>query len=327
MKHVFATLLFASSLTLPAAAEPAFKIKPTVTVTGASLSLADLVEGDNLPTTPLFAAPAPGESGIISSERVSVALKRAGITAMDKMPPAIMITRAGRVIDRSVIKNLIVTALADARAVTPSNIIVSEEAFPKTLVVEQGTIAPLEISALTFDPATKNFTAELTMRDSVSLSQRRITLSGRFEAYGECLKLAQMGKKGDVLTTNDLVSERCALSNTTQAPAPRASLIGLALADDYAAGTLIDPSKLKKPILVEKGASVTLTYVVGGLTLILRGRSSEAGALGDTITVTHPQTKRSLDAIVTGQGTASVASAFPGKLASLDLPSTTQVKP
>lgn len=312
---------------MSALAEQPQKVKSTVTVTGASLSLADLVEGDNLPTTPLFAAPAPGESGIISSERVNLALKRAGLTTVDKMPPSIMITRAGRVIDRETIKTTITSALATARSIAPTNITISDDVFPKALVVEQGTAAPLEVSSLAIDPMSQNFNAALTIRDSASLAQRRVTISGRFEAYGECLKLARMGKKGEVLSTNDLVSERCVLPNNMPAPAPRTTLVGLALADDYVAGTLIDPTKLTKPILVEKGASVTLTYAVGGLKLILRGRATEAGALGDTITITHPQTKRSIDAVVTGQGTASVGSAFPAKLAQLESSSTSQVKP
>ena len=327
MKQSLAALLLAPLLAVSAHAETAIKVKSTVTVTGASLSLADLVEGENLPTTPLFAAPQPGESGIISTERVSAALKRVGITPSEKMPPSIMITRTGRVIDRETIKNTIATALANARAVATSNIIISDDTIPKALVVEQGAMAPLEVAMLALDPMANNFTTELTMRDSASLAQRRVTVSGRYEAFGECLKLARMGKKGDVLTTNDLVSERCALTNNAQAPAPRVSLIGLALADDYAAGTLLDPSKLTKPILVEKGASVTLTYAAGGLKLILRGRATEAGTLGDTITITHPQTKRSIDAVVTGPGTASVGAPIPAKLAQLDPSPITQVKP
>ncbi len=327
MKQLFASLLIAPLLALPALADQPLKVKSTVTVTGATLSLADLVEGQNLPTTPLFAAPAPGESGIISTERVTTALKRMGITASEKMPPSVMVTRTGRVIERDLVKRALVQALADARHVPASNILLEDQSLPKTITVEQDARAPLEIAALVLDPNGKSFSADLMIADSASLSQRRVTVAGHYDAYGDCVKLARTGKKGDVLTTNDLVTERCALSGSSQAPAPRTALLGLALGDDYTAGTLIEPSKLVKPILVEKGSSVTLSYDAGGLRLLLRGRAMESGALGDTITVTHPQTKRTIDALVTGQGTASVNALFPGKLASIELPNTQQVKP
>ncbi|MEI6573279.1 MAG: flagellar basal body P-ring formation chaperone FlgA [Alphaproteobacteria bacterium] len=327
MKQILASFLIAPLLTLPALAGAPVKLKSTVTVSSATLSLADLVEGQVLPATPLFAAPAPGESGIISSERVISALKRIGVTLSDKAPVSIMITRTGRVIDQGTLKRALTQALAEARHVPASNITVMEEALPKTLTVEQDSRAPLEVASLILDQTGKSYTADLIVADSTTLSQRRVSVSGRYDAFGECAKLARAGKKGDVLTANDLITERCALVGTSQANAPRTALIGMALIDDLAVGTSIDPSKLTKPILVEKGSSVTLTYAAGGLRLLLRGRAMEQGALGDTISVTHPQTKRTIDALVTGQGAASVNSLFPGKLASIDLPNTQQVKP
>ncbi len=327
MKQLIASLLITPLLALPALADAPVKLKSNVTVSGATLSLADLVEGPALPATPLFAAPAPGESGIISSDRVIIALKRIGVTLSDKAPASIMITRTGRVIDLGTLKRTLTQALAEARHVPASNITLAEEALPKALTVEQDSRAPLEVASLTLDQTGKSYTADLIIADSASLSQRRVTVSGRYDAFGECAKLARTAKKGDVLTANDLVTERCALNGSSQAPTPRTAFIGMALMDEASVGTSIDLSKLTKPILVEKGASVTLTYAAGGLRLILRGRATESGALGDTITVTHPQTKRTIDALVTGQGTASVNSLFPGKLASNDLPNIQQVKP
>ena len=327
MKKLITSLLIAPLLALPALADAPVKLKNTVTISGATLSLADLVEGQALPTTPLFAAPAPGESGIISSDRVIIALKRVGVTVSDKAPASIMITRTGRIIDQGTLKRTLTRALAEARHVPASNIILAGDTLPKALTVEQDSRAPLEVASLTLDQTGKSYTADLIVADSPSLSQRRVSVAGRYDAYGECAKLARSAKKGDVLTANDLVAERCALTGVSSAPAPRTTLIGMALTDDFAAGTSIDPAKLVKPILVEKGSSVTLTYAAGGLRLLLRGRAMESGALGDTIAVTHPQTKRAIDALVTGQGTASVGSLFPEKLASNDLPPTQQVKP
>ena len=52
MKQLIASLLIAPLLALPASADAPVKLKSNVTVSGATLSLADLVEGPALPATP-----------------------------------------------------------------------------------------------------------------------------------------------------------------------------------------------------------------------------------------------------------------------------------
>lgn len=297
------------------------RIKSSVTVTSSTLSLADLVDGKNLPTTPLFAAPAPGESGTIRSERIALALKQAGLElATPDVIGSVMVTRSGRVIERASLMPLLTTALAAARGIAASGIVIDATGLPQRIVTENESTATPQIESVTLDEMGNRFTADIRIPDSDRYNAAPLKVSGHFDVFAACASLNRALKKGDIIAASDLRTDRCKIEGASALPVKPDSLIGLAAADDLPLGTRLSLSQLTKPVLVEKGSSVTLTYKTNGLVLTLRGRASESGTLGDTVTITHPQSKRSIDAVVTGPGTVSVGMNHPANLASATLP-------
>ena len=305
----------------PNIAQAAPRIKSSVTVSTPTLSLADLVDGKNLPNTPLFSAPAPGESGTIRTERIAVALKRAGIelTNLDLIG-SVIVTRSGRVIDRAHLMPVMTNALASARGVAASSLIVDGTSLPEQMVTEMESSAPPQIEAVMLDAASNRFTADIRVPDSDRYNTTPLRVSGRYDVFASCPSLIRSLKKGDIISANDVRSDRCRIEGSTELPVKLDAIIGLAAGDDLPVGTRLSLSQLTKPVLVEKGASVTLIYKTGGLVLTLRGRATESGTLGDTVTITHPQSKRSIDAVVTGPGTVSVGMPRPAAVASATLP-------
>ena len=65
---------------------------------------------------------------------------------------------------------------------------------------------------------------------------------------------------------------------------------------------------------------MTVAYEVPGVALSMRMTANVAGALGDTITVTNPQSKKVLQAVVTAPGRAAVGTPPPGRMASAERP-------
>lgn len=61
-----------------------------------------------------------------------------------------------------------------------------------------------------------------------------------------------------------------------------------------------------KPILVQRNDTVTIFYEAPGLSLTLRGQAQDSGALGDTIGVMNLQSKRLVQAVVTGPGRVAI---------------------
>jgi flagellar basal body P-ring formation protein FlgA len=83
-------------------------------------------------------------------------------------------------------------------------------------------------------------------------------------------------------------------------------------------GESLRPQDFRHPILITKGAIVTMTYDVPGVTLTASMRAIGAGGLGETITVQNPISYRQVGAIVTGPGQVQALNSE-----GIDMPTTT----
>jgi flagella basal body P-ring formation protein FlgA len=72
------------------------------------------------------------------------------------------------------------------------------------------------------------------------------------------------------------------------------------------AGTPIRVAEVQPPVVVSKGALVTLVLDTPSMTLTARGRALEDGGDGDTIRVTNAQSRTTVQGVVTGAGKVAV---------------------
>ena len=68
---------------------------------------------------------------------------------------------------------------------------------------------------------------------------------------------------------------------------------------------------LAKPDLVTRDQNVTITYEIPGIFLAARGKALESGAEGDLVNVVNPQSKRTIQGVVTGPAQITVNSIAP----------------
>jgi flagella basal body P-ring formation protein FlgA len=73
-------------------------------------------------------------------------------------------------------------------------------------------------------------------------------------------------------------------------------------------GEPIRPDDVRKPILVTKGSTVTMTFAVPGITLTAVGKAMSEGGMGETVTVLNPISYRQISCTVTGAGTVAAGS-------------------
>ena len=86
------------------------------------------------------------------------------------------------------------------------------------------------------------------------------------------------------------------------------------------AGEVVRTDDVRHPVVVAKGAIVTMTFEAPGIVLTASGRALSEGGVGDTVTVQNPASFRQISAVVTGPGTvrtlnAGLASPGPNHLA------------
>ena len=60
---------------------------------------------------------------------------------------------------------------------------------------------------------------------------------------------------------------------------------------------------LRKPIVITKGQTVTMQFVLPGVELTAMGRAMSEGGIGDTVTIQNPASYRMISGIVTAPGT------------------------
>jgi flagella basal body P-ring formation protein FlgA len=68
------------------------------------------------------------------------------------------------------------------------------------------------------------------------------------------------------------------------------------------AGEAVRTSDVRRPTLVTKGSTVTMTFDLPGVSLTAVGRAVSAGGLGESVTVLNPVSYRQITATVTGPG-------------------------
>lgn len=76
-------------------------------------------------------------------------------------------------------------------------------------------------------------------------------------------------------------------------------------------GELVRLDDVRRPILVAKGATVTMTFVAPGISLTATGKAMGEGGLGETIIVQNPVSFRQVACVVTAAGEVRAGGAAP----------------
>jgi flagella basal body P-ring formation protein FlgA len=83
-------------------------------------------------------------------------------------------------------------------------------------------------------------------------------------------------------------------------------LIGKSPKHGLAAGTQIRVSDVERPVLVAKGALITMTVTAPNMTLTATGRAVDEGGKGDLIQVQNIQSSKTVVAMVVGHNSVAI---------------------
>lgn len=309
-----ATLL--AGLVLPAGAETGRPVlRLDITVAGDVVRLGDLFDNAGRHADiAVFRSPDPGHTGQVPAWRIVEAARRAGLEpeSADRERD-VSVTRDARIVPLAEMEEKIAASLAGTLGLGDSSRIqVVFDRGTRPLTVERQARGQVDILRLEHDPRSGRFDAVLGIRGS-GRSER----TGGFRVNGTANELVEFAVpartigRGEVVRASDLVIDRRPRSALPMMTAD--TVVSLAQAVGLAARRPLSPERpfrtidLMKPELVERNANVIIIVELPGLSLTMRGKALEAGAEGDVIQVENIQSRKKLQAVVTGLNRVSLA--------------------
>lgn len=151
---------------------------------------------------------------------------------------------------------------------------------------------------------------------------RRIIVSAGADGSSVAQVRAEAGRTKDVLvfTRTLSVGEIVSPSDLTWQPV-QAHLAGGGLISDpetaigktvripVREGGVVRPGDLSAPVVIRRAEMVKVTFEMNGVSLSMTGPAQKDGAVGDLILVQNPASKKRIEAVVTGPGSAAVGEA------------------
>lgn len=312
VRVTLAALVLCLALGPALAAGPA--LKGDVAVKGDTLTLRDLVEGAAGPASdkPLFRAPALGQTGTIQSRRIVEAALAAGLGPVETGGrPQVVVTRSARRVAAPEMEAAIRRALEGQSLADPGAVSVVLDGAP-VLVLPADMAGAVTAQDLSYDRRSRRLSAVIAAGTQPGERRSSLRVSGSLIETIEVPVLKRALGRGETVQAGDVVQERRPKDSlASDVDTSQATLVGRVARRLLGAGSVLRSGDLGRPEVIARGEAILLVYEMPGLSLSVRGKATEGGAIGDAIAVVNPQSKRSVQATVLGPGRAA-AQTVPG---------------
>jgi flagella basal body P-ring formation protein FlgA len=298
MKSVILAVVLAIGAALPAASDAA-TLRALATVEDGLVRLGDLF--DDLGTGADIAvayAPAPGRRLTFDAAALMEIARTYRISWRPQSRfDRVIVERAGRLIQKSEIATRLIEALK-AEGLRRD---VDVELFGRNveLAVPNDAAAAIDVRNLSFDRQTGRFSAMVAAGSDTT--GYRLPVSGRVHETSPVPVLRRAMGPGDVIRKDDIEIIRLREDRIGRDVVTDASkLVGMTPRQRLRVGEPIRDNDTRPPVLVGRNSTVTIVLQTGSLRLTAQGRAVEDGARGETIRVTNLQSKKTIEATVTG---------------------------
>lgn len=317
-----ATFIVTLAASAPAAAQLAAvdaPLRPTLkreaVIANDIVRIGDLVENAGaVAEIAIFRAPDLGQTGSVPAHHVVEAVRQHQIVGLDTAGVGeVVVVRASRAITGKDIEARLLRTLAGQYGLAGErNLSANFDQAIRTMHVEPGATGDLEVTRISFDPRTRRFDATLAVPGSSAARRSALRFTGTVTETAETVVTLRAIAQNDIVTASDVMIERRPRSELGNSPVlDIEDVLGLAAKRPLRAGQVIRPADVTKPELVSRNHTVTMLFQVPGILLSYRGKALESGAMGDVISVLNPQSKRTVQAVVTGHNQVTVSGSVP----------------
>lgn len=290
-------------------------LKAEIVVTAPIVTVGDMFEAAGAGAEqPLFRAPKPGTTGMVSISDIGAALARVGISDFENGGlDGVRVTRAAAVVDERVLSDLIAADLAGRGIITDGMTVDTLFSVPVQPVNAEAVAEPATIINLRYLPGNGAFTARFT----IAGIEQPLDVSGSIELMIAAPHINASLPAGTLLSAENIEMRPVPLKFVESTGVPRLEdVVGKSLVRQSREGMMLKASDVSVPLLISKNDPVTIYFRQGPMTLTVKGQAVTGAAAGGMVQVINLMSKRVISATAISAGAVQV-SAAPLELAGL----------
>jgi flagella basal body P-ring formation protein FlgA len=275
-------------------------LKNAVIIEGRYVTLGDLFENAGARTkTNVAYAPSPGKRAIFDARWLYRVARAHGLKWRPlNLKTRAVVERAGQEIHRAEIVDALMSEFKDRGL--DDDIEIDFGGRSMRLYVAANRPATVGIESLNHDPNTGRFVATISV-PAGDPAAKRLRITGRVFTLVAVPVLAKKLYRGDVIRKHHLEWKKIRKSKVLRQTITEAEqLIGMAAKRLIGSNRPIRLAQVRRPLLIAKGGIVTIRLNYANMSLTAQGRSLDEGSLGDVVRITNSQSKKIVEARVTG---------------------------
>lgn len=304
-----------AGLLLTSAAWSAPVLKADIVVSAPIVTVGDMFDAAGAGAEqPLFRAPNPGTSGMVSITDISAALARIGIEEYETGGvDGVRVSRAAAVVDEAVLSDLIAADLAGRGIISTGMTVDTLFAVPVKPLNAEAVAEPARVISLRYLPGSGAFTA----RFAIAGIEQPLDVAGTIELLIAAPHIKASLPAGTLLSADNIEMRPVPLKFVESTGVARLEdVVGKTLVRQSREGMMLKPSDVSVPLLVSKNDAVTIYFRKGPMTLTVKGQAVTGAAAGGLVQVINLMSKRVISATAISAGAVEV-SADPLALAGL----------
>lgn len=289
-------------------------LRDSVTVTSGVVKIGDLVDNAGVASgIAIYRAPDLGTTGTLRTAQLLEVLRANGVIGVNTHDLRdVSITRASRQLSTKSIENQVAHALEHRYGLgDAANLSLTFDRELRDLQLDPSNSGDPIPVAIRYDARSHRFDVMFDIANDETPTPTKLRFTGVAVETVEAAVLTRALERGDVIRASDISFERRPKSDFANDVAPRSGVIGMQVRRALRTGQGLKASDLAKADLVTRDQVVTLVYETPGLYLTGRGKATEGGAQGDTVSVLNLQSKRIVQGVIVGPGQVSVSISVP----------------
>ncbi len=304
-----------AGLLLASAAWAAPVLKAEIVVSAPIVTVGDMFDAAGAGAEqPLFRAPNPGTSGVVSVADINAALARVGIADFETGGlDGVRVTRAATVIDEAALANLIAADLTARGIISTGMTVDTLFSVPVQPLNAEAVAEPASVISLRYLPGNGAFTA----RFAVAGIEQPLDVAGTIELMIAAPHIRASLPAGTLLSAENIEMRPVPLKFVESTGVVRLEdVVGKTLVRQSREGMMLKAADVMVPLLISKNDAVTIYFRKGPMTLTVKGQAVTSAAAGGLVQVINLMSKRVISATAISAGAVEV-SADPLALAGL----------